>query len=384
MVSLFVKTWRVTWMALSSIATIAVVVSLLWPPPARQASAKPAAATVSTAFHLSPEGDIIIPADSSLREKVEIVQVEPEEVSFPLLRVTGSIVARLIDTAKVPQERLKAAEDRWQFSSEDLASTYAEWLKTQTEIDTAKKQLAKVQQLTDTTVNHLTAVVERTKKLYESGTEAGKELQKAKVDLEQAKLQGQKDLYAAQSNLRLAEKNLDSLERRFQQAGIDPAIFETNEEDTTLIVANVPEQKMALVHEGQSCAAQLYGYPGRQFTGHVERIGETVSQDRRTMRVLFHITDSEDLLKPGMFAEVGLGTDKRPALLVPAEAMLHVANTDYLLVAEGDGHWRITACEIGESHGTKVEVTSGIAAGDRIIGRGAILLKPLVVQAKIK
>src|SRR3954470_10509304 len=125
MVSLFVKTWRVTWMALSSIATIAVVVSLLWPPPARQASAKPAAATVLTAFHLSPEGDIIIPADSSLREKVEIVQVEPEEVSFPLLRVTGSIVARLIDTAKVPQERLKAAEDRWQFSSEDLASTYA-------------------------------------------------------------------------------------------------------------------------------------------------------------------------------------------------------------------------------------------------------------------
>src|SRR3954463_8379672 len=126
MVSLFVKTWRVTWMALSSIATVAVVVSLLWPPPARQTSAKPAAAAVSTAFHLSPDGDIIIPPDSSLREKVDIVEVQPEEVSFPLLRVTGSVVARLIDSAQARQERLKAVEDRWQFSSEDLASTYAE------------------------------------------------------------------------------------------------------------------------------------------------------------------------------------------------------------------------------------------------------------------
>src|SRR2546430_2626717 len=134
MVSQFVRTWRVTWMTLSSIATLAVVVMLLWPPPERQVSAKPAAATASDAFQLSPEGDILIPVGSPLEAKVEIVEVQPEEVSFPLLRVTGSIVARLIDISKM-ENRSKAAEDRWQFSSEELSSTYAEWLKTQTEID---------------------------------------------------------------------------------------------------------------------------------------------------------------------------------------------------------------------------------------------------------
>ncbi|HMC12192.1 MAG TPA: hypothetical protein VKH44_12915, partial [Pirellulaceae bacterium] len=58
MVSQFVKTWRVSWMALSSIATLAVVVMLLWPPPERQASAKPAMHDAPDAFRLSPEGDI--------------------------------------------------------------------------------------------------------------------------------------------------------------------------------------------------------------------------------------------------------------------------------------------------------------------------------------
>src|SRR5438105_14436200 len=96
MVSLFVKTWRVSWMALSSIAVIAVVVLLLWPPPARQASARPAAAIPSDAYRISAEGDIIIPAGRPLEQKVDVVQVQPEDVSFPVLRVPGSIVARLL------------------------------------------------------------------------------------------------------------------------------------------------------------------------------------------------------------------------------------------------------------------------------------------------
>lgn len=363
-------------MALSSIATLAVVVMLLWPPPERQASAKPTTQSAPAAFGLSPEGDILIPAGSPLEEKMDIVPVQPDEVSFPVLRVTGSVVARLVDGTKAP-------EDRWQFSTAELSSTYADWLKSHTEIENAENQLVKIRELDKSNVAYRTAAVERWRKLVETGTEAPKDLMKEESELAQAKSQGQKDVYAAETAVKLAKKNQASLERQFQQAGIDPAVFDKPEENTTLIVANVPEQKMTLVKEGQACGAQLYGYPGKTFDGHVERISATVSQDRRAMRVLFHITDEDDLLKPGMFAEIGLGTDARPALLVPAEAMLHVGSEDYLLVQAAPGRWHITSCVTGEAHGTKVEITSGLSAGQKIIGRGAILLKPLVVQAKI-
>ena len=85
-----------------------------------------------------------------------------------------------------------------------------------------------------------------------------------------------------------------------------------------------------------------------------------------------------------MFAEVGLGTDPRETLLVPAEAMLHVGSLDYLLVDAGGGQWRIAQCEAGESHGERIEIAKGLKAGDRIVTQGAILLKPLVVLAKDK
>jgi membrane fusion protein, heavy metal efflux system len=376
MVSQFVKTWRVTWMTLSSIATLAVVVMLLWPPPERQVSAKPATQNAPEACRLSPEGDILIPPGSPLHAKVEIVEVRPENVSFPVLRVTGSIVARLMDGAKTPEER-------WQFSTEELSNTYAEWLKSGTEIENAEKQLVKVSELAESTVNYRTAVVTRLTKLVNTGTEAPKELATARADLEQAKLQSEREKSTVTSSVKLAKKNRELLERRFQQAGLDPQVFDNPEEDTSLVVANVPEQKMTLVKEGQACTAQLYGYPGQKFDGHVERIGATVSQDRRAMRVLFHLTDTHDQMKPGMFAEIGLGTDERPALLVPAEAMLHVGSADYLLVEAEAGRWRITPCVTGEAHGNKIEITSGLSPADRVIGRGAILLKPLVVQAKV-
>jgi len=363
-------------MALSSIATLAVVIMLLWPPPERQVSAKPAVQNTPEACRVSASGDILIPAGSTLEHKLEIVDVRPESVSFPILRVTGSIVARLMDGAKTEEER-------WQFSTEELSNTYAEWLKSETEITNAQKQLDKVRELAESSVNYRTKVVERLTKLVNTGTEAPKELATAKAEMEQAKLQSERDKSTAESAVRLAQKNRELLERRFHQAGLDPQVFKAPEEDMTLVVANVPEQKLTLLKEGQGCTAQLFGYPGQKFDGHVEKIGATVSQDRRAVRVLFHLTDRNDQMKPGMFAEIGLGTDERPALLVPSEAMLHVGSEDFLLVESEPGRWKITPCVAGEAHGNKIEITSGLSSGDKIIGRGAILLKPLVVQAKI-
>ena len=66
-----------------------------------------------------------------------------------------------------------------------------------------------------------------------------------------------------------------------RRAGIDPHIFEKPEENMVLVVANVPDRLMSIVQEGQSCTAQLYGYPGVTFNGHVERIGATVGATER-------------------------------------------------------------------------------------------------------
>jgi cobalt-zinc-cadmium efflux system membrane fusion protein len=61
--------------------------------------------------------------------------------------------------------------------------------------------------------------------------------------------------------------------------------------------------------------------------------------------------------------------------------VLHVGRQDYVLVAGESGLWRIVAVEVGEPHQGYVEVLRGLQEGERIVGSGAILLKPLLSKA---
>jgi hypothetical protein len=106
-----------------------------------------------------------------------------------------------------------------------------------------------------------------------------------------------------------------------------------------------------------------------------------LSKERRSLRVLFDIADPQDHLRPGMFAEIGLGTDAREALLIRPEGVVHVGRADYVLVGGSDGQWRVTEVQVGELREAMVEVLSGLQAGDRVAGPGVILLKPYIVQA---
>lgn len=366
---------RLFWMTLATIGIVVVSVGLALPTAKRPPvdSARDAARKVDP-VQVTDRGTISISKSSPISNKLEVVAVRKESVSFPLLTVSGSILARVRSGKDVLQER-------WQFSTPDLASNYADLLKTNHEIEFSKSQMSKTRELADAEVARCEAIVDRLKSLSESGTVPQKDLAAAKADLLRAQLQGQKDLFAAESALRLATTSHSSLERKLSQAGVEPPVLARAAENMVLVIAHVPESRVSLVHEGQGCTARFYGYPDRPFPAHVEWIGSTVTSDRRTLRVLFDVTDADNVLRPGMFAEVGLGTDKRDALLIPTTSLIHIGRADYVLLEKTPEEWTVAKVVVGEPHGDVSEVLSGLKAGDRIIAAGAILLKPLVVKS---
>jgi multidrug efflux pump subunit AcrA (membrane-fusion protein) len=152
-----------------------------------------------------------------------------------------------------------------------------------------------------------------------------------------------------------------------------------------LVVANVPESRISDVRAEQACEARFYGCPDTLFPGHVESLSSAVTPDRRTLRVLFELNDKEDLLRPGMFGEVGLGTDARDTMLVPPESILHIARKDYVITAVDDGAtWKVGEVKLGELHNGQFEVLLGLGADRDLIAGGAILLKPLALEALAK
>ncbi|WP_255210819.1 efflux RND transporter periplasmic adaptor subunit [Methylogaea oryzae] len=239
---------------------------------------------------------------SLLEKKLELATVQRERIKTPLLSVTGAVMARL-------RPGSGAVEDRWQFSSVELSGIYADWQKADTEKEFAAKQLSKTRELTAAQLNSQGKVVERLRKLVATGTEAVRDLSAAEAGLLQTQLEGQKAVFEAESALSQATHSHADLERHLLQAGIDPALLAQVPSGASLVMADVPEVRIALVAAGQACEATFFGLPDQVFRGVVRSLAPALSPERRTLRVFFELNDQDGRLKPGMYAEIGLGTD---------------------------------------------------------------------------
>ena len=316
---------------------------------------------------------ISITPGTPLEKKLAVVTASYTEATTPQLNVTGSIAARL-------RPGTEPAQDRWQFNASEVLSAYTDWQKSASDVEFNQKEVEKVRQLDEATVSAQQKVVDRLRKLVAIGTDSEKDLAAEETNLLQAQINGAKSVHEAETALKQAQRAQAALARQLQQAGVDPEVLMHAADGTAIVVADVPEAKMTQVRLDESCIARFFGFPDKSFSGKLSDIAPTLSKDRRTLRVSFVLEDPDDLLKPGMFAEIGIGTDARRVMLIPADGVLHVGRADYVL-RETDSHtWQAREVKLGELQGQDIEILSGLEDEDRVIGAGAILLKPYVVR----
>jgi multidrug efflux pump subunit AcrA (membrane-fusion protein) len=275
----------------------------------------------------------------------------------------------------------EGAQDTWQFATPDLLTAFSDWQKAIVDVQFQKTQLEAVRELANYRVAAQKEVVERMEKLLAAGTETLKAVVAERVNLRQFEIQGRKDIHEAENAVKVAEKTLATLARQLQQAGLEPTMLRSAAAEGEIVVAEVPERAMSRVKLGMTCEVRFFAIPDRVFTGRVSSISPVISKEKRVLNVQFTVKDPDNLVRPGMFAEIGLGTDKRQALLIPADGVLHIGDRDYALLETGSGVWQITEVQTGELRGANVEVLAGLKAGDRVLGKGAVLLKPTVVRA---
>lgn len=318
---------------------------------------------------------IRIDPSSKLAEKLQVVTVETTSLTSPILPVTGTVVASL----RVGKDK---GADYWQFNSPETLTAYTDWQKSIADTAFNESQLVRIKQLAETRLKAQQRVVDRAQKLVDAGTESVKNLAAEQTSLLQFEIQGAKEVYEAETTVRTSQRAQAALSRQLQQSGLDPALLLSATADEDIVLADVPEGAVSMVSVGEACEAKFFGLPGEVFSGKINSISPVLSKERRSLRVLLIVHDPQDKLRPGMFAEVGLGTDAREAILVPAAGTIHIAKTDYVLVADKTaGDWRITPVRVGEPQQGLVEILAGLKTGQRLVGQGAILLKPAVGKA---
>jgi RND family efflux transporter MFP subunit len=136
--------------------------------------------------------------------------------------------------------------------------------------------------------------------------------------------------------------------------------------DPLKVIAEIPERMGPWIKVGQPVNLQVDAYPDKTLTGSVSRISPAVNIQTRAFAFEARVPNGEALLKPGTFARVRLETSKvEPVLTVPYSAMQYRYGVNRAFVIDGD---HLTAHELktGERLGDRIEIVSGVKAGDAI------------------
>lgn len=136
--------------------------------------------------------------------------------------------------------------------------------------------------------------------------------------------------------------------------------------DPVRVELTVPEQYLSLVKAGQAVRLSVDAYPGEVFTATVRFVSPSLEPNRRALTVEAVARNTDDRLKPGLFVTALLQQPSpAPAMLVPASAVETVAGTSRVYVLAGDRvEERIVT--IGETVGDRVELATGIKAGELV------------------
>lgn len=137
------------------------------------------------------------------------------------------------------------------------------------------------------------------------------------------------------------------------------------------LVVNVVERDLRQVARGDEATVQVDAYPGETFQGRIARVAPVLDPATRTAPIEIEIPNPDFRLKPGMYARVGVTTDRRKDTLVaPVNALVDLGGRRGVFVPVNDiAIFR--AVQVGTEQRTVVEILGGLSEGDRVITTGA-------------
>jgi len=152
------------------------------------------------------------------------------------------------------------------------------------------------------------------------------------------------------------------------------------------VVGQVPELDLSVAREGASATLTVAALPSERFSGHLDFIAPALDESSRSLPVRFVLDDIDPRLRAGLFGRLeiapeGAGPD---ALVVPEDAVSRIAGHDVIFAASEDGRtFRPVEVEVGRRDGDRVELTTGVTEGMRVVTRGAFTLRSHLVRGEL-
>jgi len=162
------------------------------------------------------------------------------------------------------------------------------------------------------------------------------------------------------------------VEGSFLQPGAEP--YEITDLSVVWVMVDAYESDLARVKVGMQASMTVQAYPQRTFSGRVQFIAPLLDPSTRTAKVHLHFPNPTGELKPELYGEVTLQSETREGLTIPLDAVIHTGTKTVVFVAQGEGKFAPAVVQLGERSSDRVEVLSGLEAGQEVITRANFLI----------
>jgi len=163
------------------------------------------------------------------------------------------------------------------------------------------------------------------------------------------------------------------------------AIVSLQSLDPIYVNFSLPQQQLSSIQTGLAIRVTTDALPGEVIEGKITAINPQVDSATRNIRVQATVTNPDERLRPGMYANVAVVLPGREKVLaIPATAVLYATYSDSVFVVEDQPDpntgrpakvVRQQFAQLGEKHGDFVAVRAGLKEGDTIVSTGVFKLR---------
>lgn len=344
-----------------------------------------------TKMEAPPAAQVENETDSSLF-KVEHVEQFPlvtaaEHDTAPELKTTGSVnadVSRNIPVISLASGRIVEIDARLgdtvakgqlllKIQSQDIAQAFSDYRQAMADEELAKAQLDRAKILLDKG-----AIAKKDEEVAEDAEVKAKVTTETAVEhlrVLGADMQHPSsiiEIYAPVSGV-ITDQQVTA------SAGVktldnSPNLFTISDLSKVWIICDVYENDMSFVHVGEYADIHLNAYPNVVLKGQIQNIASTMDPNIRTAKVRLEV-DNPGLLRFGMFVTATFhGMQKEMHATVPATAVLHLHDRDWVYSPAGTNQFRRIEVMGGDMlPGGMQEIASGIKPGQQVISNALVL-----------
>lgn len=153
---------------------------------------------------------------------------------------------------------------------------------------------------------------------------------------------------------------------------------------TLWMIASIPEEWLGRVRLGSAAQVSVEAFAGQSFPAKVAMVGNEMDRETRTVPVRLLLNNPGNRLLPEMYARAAFPEgETQPQLRVPQEAVHDLDGLPVVFVEITPGKFSPRPLDLGEASNGQVIVRGGLQPGERIVTKGAYVVKSQLLKARL-